>query len=47
MVVEYVEFVEARFCDCGYQAAVGGVEEGFVRVDWVVCDFVGSGGYCV
>ena len=47
MVMEYVEFVEACFCNCGYQSPVGGVKEGFVRVDWVVCDFVGSSGYCV
>ena len=47
MVMEYVEFVEACFCNCGYQSAVGGVEEGFVRVVWVVCDFVGSCGYGV
>ena len=47
MIMEYVEFLEARFCDCGYQPAVRGVEEGFVRVDWVVSDFVGSCGYGV
>ena len=26
MVMEYVEFVEACFCNCGYQSAVGGVK---------------------
>ena len=47
MVMENVEFVEACFCNYGYQSAVGGVKEGFDRVDWVVCYFVGSSGYCV
>ena len=47
MVMENVEFVEACFCNCGYQSSVGGVKQGIVRIDGVVCDFVGSCGYCV
>ena len=45
--MKYIKFLEARFCYFGDLPAIWGVEEDFVRVVWVVCDFVFSCGFCV
>ncbi len=42
-----LSFLEARFCYYGDEPAIRSVEEGFIRVVWVVCDFVRSCGYGV
>ncbi len=47
MIVKDVEFSEACLCHCGYEPVIRGVEEDFVGVGWVVCDFERSGGYGV
>ncbi len=42
--MEGVELLEACLCHCDDEAAVGCVEEGFVIVSRVICDFEHSGG---